>query len=231
MQTNEWSEIFAEMAQAWERIGAADRGDVVAWEAEFQVMRAERDRLVQLGRWTREPADLMSVARVHRRELAHSAVLRWLCDPSGSHALGEAFLERLLKETGDVPETLTDARTFTEVVRERSRADIVISGNGWRLIAELKVDASESKDQCQRVFEDWRGDPGTRFVFLTLSGRNPITATTSQAQEAWRGMAWSKIADLLDDAIRSQDDTVIAPAVQEYRRTLQALVGRRPRHS
>ncbi|WP_250030181.1 PD-(D/E)XK nuclease family protein [Paractinoplanes maris] len=228
MLTEEWAETFAVMARTWERIGATGRGDVAAWDEQLTAMRAEQDRLTRMGRWTRGPADLMSVAGVHRRELAHSAVLRWLCDPAGSHALGAAFLEQLLGATGGVTDLLHDAEAATEITRERSRADVVIRGNGWTVVAELKIDAGEMPDQCQRLYEDWRTEPQPRFVFLTLSGRPPLTATTEPARRAWQCLSWSEISQLLEKAVEGRPGA--ATAVQEYRRTLHALIGRRLSH-
>jgi hypothetical protein len=37
---------------------------------------------------------------------AHGAALRRLCDPNGDHGLGAAFLSRLMKATGEVPDDL-----------------------------------------------------------------------------------------------------------------------------
>jgi hypothetical protein len=53
-------------------------------------MAVEQQRLQQQGRWTRGAADLMTICGLHRKELAHSAALRWLCDPHCRHGLTTA---------------------------------------------------------------------------------------------------------------------------------------------
>lgn len=88
-----------------------------------------------------------------RQELDHSAVVAWLLRPTGWHQLGTAFLERFLATT--VPGTnfprLSEAVVRTEVTRQSVRADIVISGRGWKVIVENKVDSPESERQCESL--------------------------------------------------------------------------------
>lgn len=220
-----WAGTFAELANKWQTLAASELADTRAWQQRFTEMRATQDQLQQQGRWVRGPADLMSVCGVHRRELAHSSALRWLCDSAGSHGLGDTFLELLLAAIGEPLEVDADAEAVTEVGRERSRADLVVYGDQWTLVAELKIDAAESQEQCQRLFEDWRTDPGVQLVFITLSGRAPVTARTAEAVQAWHALSWADILDVLAEAVRTR--VVEVPAVAEYRRTLRRLVGRR----
>ena len=99
-------------------------------------------------------------------------------------------------------------------------------GRDWTLVAELKIDAIESERQCQRLYEDWRTDPGVRLVLITLSGRAPNSASTAEAVQAWNRLSWAAVLDAIDEAVRSTS-TPEAPAVAEYRRTLRRLVRRR----
>jgi hypothetical protein len=40
----------------------------------------------------------LTVRRLHRRELAQSAALAWVCDPEARHGLGDRFLRAVLAE-------------------------------------------------------------------------------------------------------------------------------------
>jgi hypothetical protein len=170
----------------------------------------------------------MSVCGFHRKELAHGSALRWLCDPIGSHGLGSLFLSGLLAATGNPLEVTDDTTARTEISRELSRADVVVYGPQWTLVMELKIDAAESETQCQRLYDDWRMEPGAQWLFITLSGRAPTTTTSDHATRAWQPLPWSRVLDILDEAVTAIGGT--APevsAVAEYRRTLHRLTGRR----
>jgi hypothetical protein len=171
---------------------------------------------------------MMSVCGFHRKELAHGSALRWLCDPAGSHGLGSLFLSGVLAATGNRLQITGDTTASTEVPRELSRADVVVNGHQWTLVMELKIDAAESENQCQRLYDDWRTDPDVRWLFVTLSGRAPTTTTTAQAARAWQSLSWSRVLNILDEATTATDrGTPDVPAVAEYRRTLQQLTRRR----
>lgn len=223
-----WPAAFAGLYEEWRFISAGQSVDVAAWQPHLRRMEAEHDRLRRQGRWIRGPADLMSVCGFHRKELAHGSALRWLCDPTGSHGLGSLFLSALLATMGNPPEVSGDTTAKTEISRELSRADVVVYGPQWTLVVELKIDAVESENQCQRLYEDWRTEPGARWLFVTLSGRAPTTTTTVQAARAWQPLPWSGVLDILDGAVAAMGGTAPeVPAVAEYRRTLQRLTGRR----
>lgn len=223
-----WPAKFAALSEEWRALSEGQLVDVAEWQSRFATIKAEHDRLRRQRRWIRGPADLMSVCGFHRKELAHGSALRWLCDPIGSHGLGGLFLSGLLAATGGPLEVSGDTTARTEISRELSRADVVVYGSQWTLIMELKIDAAESETQCQRLFDDWRTEPGARWVFVTLSGRTPTTTTTVQAARAWQSLPWSRFLDVLDEAVRATGGTAPeVPAVAEYRRTLQRLTGRR----
>ncbi|MBB4755069.1 PD-(D/E)XK nuclease family protein [Actinoplanes lobatus] len=216
------------LAEKWRNLPATSSVDVVEWRSRFAVMKAEHDRLRLQGRWTHGPADLMSICGFHRKELAHGSALRWLCDPTGSHGLGDRFLVGLIRATGEPLEVSSDTTAETEISRERSRADLVVYGDRWKLVMELKIDAIESERQCQRLYEDWRMDRGVRWLFITLSGRAPVTTTTEQAALAWHRLSWSRVLSVLDDAVQAAgEEAPEVTAVAEYRRSLSRLTKRR----
>lgn len=223
-----WPAKFAALSEEWRALSEGKLVDVAKWRSRFATMKTEHGRLRRQGRWIRGPADLMSVCGFHRKELAHGSALRWLCDPTGSHGLGGLFLSGLLAAMGDPLEISGDTTAWTEISRELSRADVVVYGSQWTLIMELKIDAAESETQCQRLFDDWRTEPGARWLFVTLSGRTPTTTTTARAARMWQSLSWSRVLDVLDEAMMATDGSAPeVPAVAEYRRTLQRLTGRR----
>jgi len=224
-----WTESFAKALHQWHTIESNRIDSTAAWREQLVSMSAAQIQLQQQGLWARGPTDLMTVCGFHRKELAHSSALRWLSDPWARHGLGNAFLIGLLAATGDVPVSLTDAEADTEVARAQSRADLVVRGNSWTLVAELKINAGESDRQCQRLFEDWRAEPNLRLVFITPSGRMPMTTTTEVAARAWICMSWTDVLKVLEAAIEDGNGAGVAPAVEEYRRTLRRLTGRRHR--
>jgi hypothetical protein len=227
-EVQRWNQDISTLTARWRDITSDEPVQPAAWRVRLLAMQARQTELQRQGQWLRGPSDLMSICGVHRKELAHSAALRWLCDPSGSHGFGPAFLSELLAATGGTLGSVIDADAATEVARPTSRADLVVRTTMWTLVAELKIDAGESERQCQRLFDDWRGEPDLRLIFLTPSGRAPMTTTTAAAAAAWNCLSWSDILKILDKTLVVADRGA-APAVEEYRRTLRRIVGRRAR--
>lgn len=224
-----WGSVRSELVSRWRMLEEPTPPARVAdWSQRLAAMRSSMIELKRLGRWTRGPTDLLTICKLHRWELAHSAALSWLCDPEAGHGLGVNFLHLLLARTGDVPDLDQDIDVATEVARDSSRADIVVSASTWTLVIEVKVDAPEGGTQCERLFQDWVDEGDTRFLFLTKTGRSPQTAVSEQAAGAWTSIAWAAVLSdlravegLIPPAAASR-----AGAVVEYRRTLESLYGR-----
>ncbi|MFE9959172.1 PD-(D/E)XK nuclease family protein [Micromonospora sp. NPDC005299] len=222
-----WPAAFAAVSEAWKRhIQAKSRPSVDSedWDRLFDTMRVGQEAAEQSGRWRREPLDLLTICGVHRRELSHSAALAWLCDPEADHGLGDRLLLRLLHLAGGEVESTASVSVTTEVVCSQSRADVAVESDSWALVLEVKIDAPESDQQCQRLFEDWQDAPEARFLFITPTGRPPRTADTQEAIAAWRRASWRKVLEALDSAI---DGRTVTTAVSQYRQTLHRLYGKR----
>lgn len=222
-----WGERLQGLRQAWAAVPPAGSAGVASWERRLSNMAREVTQLREAGQWLRGPSDLLTVCGLHRWELTQSAALGWVCDPEARHGLGERFLRALLATTGDTP--AIDAPVFVdvEVIRMQSRADVVARGPSWTLVVEVKVDASESERQCQRLYEDWRDEPDPRFVFLTRSGHQPISAYSAEARRAWRPISWVHVLSRLREAAASGgDDASGRPALEEWLRTLDRLYGK-----
>jgi hypothetical protein len=227
-----WDQRLIGLRHAWQDVPAEPTDDqvVAAWQTRLTQMRATMLQMRRQHRWTRGPTDLLSICGVQRRETAHSAALAWLCDPEAGHGLKSTFLAALLALTGE-PATMTEpVRVATEVMRDQSRADLVAQAPAWALVVETKIDADESPNQCQRLFEDWRDEPGLRMLLITPTGRPPRTTSTAPARDAWRSTSWQRVTGLLTHAIATAAPNVPgAVAASEYARTLQRLFGRRSR--
>lgn len=221
-----WADVYAALAHAWAEIASDD--DVAAWRRQLTEMEANQLRLRLAGRWRRDPADLLFVCSVHRRELIHSAVLAWLCEPGADHGLADRFLRGLLELGGAVTDLELTVDVRTEVSRETSRADLVVQTDAWTLVLELKIDAGEQAAQCQRLYDDWAAEPGVRLMFITPTGRAPSTAYTPAAHRAWQPVAWRQVLEALERAV-TDAGTSATSAVTQYLQTLHRLYGRRIR--
>jgi hypothetical protein len=135
------------------------------------------------------PISLFRTMDAGRLETAHTRTLAWLLDPTREHGfrttLIAALLRRLFGES--YSNALRVLRTASEYPIDGGgaggRLDVVMEGtwengarNGWVLVIEAKVDASEGEDQLQR-YEAWlrsnaKGREPLR-VFLTADGHLP----------------------------------------------------------
>ncbi|WP_437579012.1 PD-(D/E)XK nuclease family protein [Sorangium sp. So ce887] len=176
---------------------------VAVWDAKLAEIRAEQEALLRDGHWIGGRDDLLSILGQSRQEPYHATLLAWLLDPQGRHGFGSGFLEALLRRcTADPPAELDRARPALEVSRGNARADVVVAGPGLYLVIANKVDAREQPQQCDRLYESFCRDPGALFIFLSPSGRAPVTATGG-AREAFKPMSYADIAAMLRDALAS----------------------------
>ncbi|WP_437597688.1 PD-(D/E)XK nuclease family protein [Sorangium sp. So ce590] len=198
---------LAGLAGEWRAAVAREQENRVAqvavWDAKLAEIHTEQEALLRGGHWIGGPDDLLSILGQSRQELYHSTLLAWLLDPQGRHGFGSGFLEALLRRcTADPPAELSRARSAREVSRGNARADVVVAGPGLCLVIENKVDAREQPKQCDRLYESFGREPGALFIFLSPSGRAPVTAT-GDAREAFKPMSYADIAAMLRDALAS----------------------------
>ncbi|WP_437605061.1 PD-(D/E)XK nuclease family protein [Sorangium sp. So ce834] len=199
---------LAGLAAEWRAIVAREQenrvAQVAAWDAKLAELRAEQDALLRRGHWVGGPDDLLSILGQSRQERYHSALLAWLLDPQGRHGFGAGFLEALLRRCTAEPPTaeLNRARPALEVSLGDACADVVVAGPGLCLVIENKVDAREQPLRCDRLYDSFCREPGALFVFLSPSGRAPVTATGA-AREAFTPMSYAELAGMLRDALAS----------------------------
>ncbi len=207
---------FRKVLAEWQRITELPTPSV----DRFAEVKREASALIAAGRWTSGPSDMLSVLGRQRDELIHSRLIAWLLVPTNQHGLGRAVLSRLVEhlwpgerllESGAVTAQtevngggLDEAGTWHE-----ARADIVLTGDGVTVIIENKLDAGEQPDQCERQYWAWAAEPGDiRWVFLTPSGRSPMTVTSDAAKAAWRTLSYADLRRILASAL---DDAGTAP--------------------
>jgi hypothetical protein len=208
----------------------------------FAAVKREADALIATGRWVSGPGDMLTVLGRQRDELLHSRLIAWLLVPTNRHGLGRAalaaFLDALWPADGlmrsgpvsadlEVPAAGVDA----DGRPHEARADIVLRGDGVTVVIENKVDAGEQPAQCERLYWAWAGEPGdTRWVYLTPTGRPPVTASSPAAVGAWRSMSYSQLRAILDTAIvgaSGTDPIGRATAVQYLETLIRSVVPNR----
>ena len=213
-----------------ERVERGTGTDVVAWEDAFAAMVAEEDALRAEGRWTRGPHDLLAIIGRRRCELTHNRMLAWFLDPAAAHGLGVAPLQALLSLLG-VDQPAQDVLARAHVAREVrglaggdvTIADVLIDTEDLRIVFEVKVDAHEQDEQGDRLVEAFGGAEDTVFVFLTLDGRSPRSATKLHGR--WRGLAWRGVLEMMEQVTRERSPsdgaaTTIDAYVESLRRMM-----------
>ena len=168
----------------------------------------------------------------------HSRVLGWLMTPTGRHGLGSAFLRAFLGEIwpedrliDDGPVTIALELTqsgesgMTGEILE-ARADIVIRTGSLVVVVENKVGAGEQPRQCERLYWAWANEPiETRWIYLTPSGRKPISAESGVARDAWACLSYPGVRRALGVALEEAtgDDRVRGrESARQYLWTLEA---------
>jgi hypothetical protein len=201
----------------------------------FQRLKREADEIISSGRWVSGPDDLMSVLGRQRDEVMHSRVIAWLLRPTGRHGLGDRFLNALVEYVwpgeGEVRSALVTVDTETtrsaaddEGESREARADIVIYGDRVTIVIENKVDAGEGIDQCERLYWSWADQPmEMRWLFLSPTGRAPVTVISDEAKAAWRSMSYADLSRLLSGVLEEAGESNGSPGRSTARQYLHTL--------
>lgn len=204
----QWQSRIDAMRTEWLAIAGPTRDD------RFAAVKAEAEAIIDAGKWMSGPSDLLSVLRRHRDELMHSLLIAWLLVPTNRHGLGRHFLRGLLEHVwpgepllrrGSIRVDVETSRAADDDagVERTARADIVAQGDGLCLVIENKVDAGEQLEQCERLYWAWADQPiETRWLFITPTGREPVTAISPAARDAWRTLSYTDLREILATAIR-----------------------------
>lgn len=220
------SALVDQLRGEWESLTALEIHRVGEWGRRVFAVADEYFDLRSRGVWVSGPGDLLGVLGLARAELTHSRLVAWLLNPEGKHAMGRGFMGRLLAEC--FPDLQAEAVRFrsieVEVVRLETRADIVVWGDSATVVIETKVDAGEGYRQCDRLFDRFGDEPDARFVFLTPGGRPPLTAT-GPAADSFVSLSFSRLGDLLEDALGKGGQGEASDIARSYLRTLRKEFG------
>jgi len=198
---------LAVLKHEWGLIASRKSIDVDTWERALGMVEAEERRLRSEGKWARGRDDFMGVLGIHRAEIRHSRILAWLLDPCGRHGLGTQLLRALLAKTtnpggdsdGGGAGLLEEATSQCEVPIEGGRLDIVVEAPGLYLVIENKIDALESKRQCEHYFRTV-SQPERRFLLLAPERR--VLRTESQdVHDAFGICTYAELAVFLEEAL------------------------------
>jgi hypothetical protein len=176
--------LIRSLEQEWRGV-ATRRVDVAEWESALDSVAEKYAEIRARGAWVSGRADFFGILGLGRAELTHSAMLAWLFDPEGRHGFGRRFLDQLIaSHIHDLdPNGFRVRDVVCEVQVLETRADIVVWGDTATIVVEVKVDAGEGWRQCDRLYERFSDNPDPRFIFLTPSGRAPLTATGYAADD------------------------------------------------
>lgn len=236
-----WEEQFQKMEREWREIRQQNMRDVItAWEQAMTEMSHEYQELVSRGLWVSGPSDFFSIIERAEDERTHSRMLAWLLTPTGRHGLRNLVLMRLLQhydsKHGDME--AVQAQSVTRAAgslynvqcpcwRNNREADIVVWGEDFTLVVEMKVNAGEQPTQCDDLYKNFKGETGSRFLFLTRDGRKPMTATTLEAQRAFETVSWPEVRCMIEDALNDpvSKKGVAVPLAENYVLTLKENFG------
>ena len=222
-----WKAHIRAMESEWEEIAERQaRALLDAWKKAMPEMRLQHDCLVSDGLWVSGPSDFLDIIGLARNENTHSRMLEWLLRPTARHGLGCGLVRRLVERcTGESASAPVAVRKVAfSVWRNGREADLVVWGQDFTLIIENKVDAPEQDDQCDDLYENFNNEISPLFLFLTPDGRQPFTATTPEAQRAFRALSWPEVRAMLEAALNeSRPATAAADAVDVVRNYLRTL--------
>ena len=231
-RVHSWESQFPAMERQWRRISRRRTEALLTeWSAAQSAMRREHDRLLAEGLWLTGPSDFLAIIGLDRHENTHSRILKWLLSPTGRHGLGSALVTRLLDHCTlkPVPAPLPVRTVNFSQWRNGREADLVVWGEDFTLVIENKVDAIEQPHQCDDLYANFKNENAPSFLFLTPDGRKPLTATTPEAQRAFRTLSWPKVRALIEAETimsRSASGTAVAAnVVENYLRTLKEQFG------
>jgi PD-(D/E)XK nuclease superfamily len=220
---DDWERDLQEMAIRWDRfVLEAQLAAVAQWRSDFRALLEQERLLRAAGEWMGGLSDWLGILGRERHELTHSRPLGWLCDPSGQHGFGTAFLESFLRLIESPFSADPSAVISLEITGPSgfTRADVVIDLQDGRVVIENKIDHSESPQQCLRLSEDH--PPPCHLVLLSPHLVAPLTAGSSLSR--WKAVQWRLVSRALTECLGSATGPGRHVAV-EYAGTLRRLFG------
>ena len=162
-----WHASLAGLQEGWgiaQRSAVrADQAAVEAWLPALAAMQSDQDQLIADRLWRSGPRTLLGALGVAHLELTMTAGLAWLLTPDGHHGLGPAVPEAFLTlaevmvapgDWGLVSVAVEETRGQDE--HSITRADLVVSGEGWTVVVEAKTGSEEGQTQLDRIHRFWK---------------------------------------------------------------------------
>jgi len=155
--------------------------------------------------------NLFETMGIRSKETIHSNILAALLNPDASHGIGHTFIDLFLlaikssHNSSGIPLTFSDTLSATgtnvRVFRELECIDIVIEFPDAKLVVgiENKIWSDEQTDQIMRYQNTLRSrykNFKKAIVFLTPSGKEPITADKNIDDVPVYCMPYSKISEI-----------------------------------
>ena len=185
--------------------------------------------------------NLFDVLNIAGRELQHSAFLRWLFDPKGSHGVRDYFLRVFLSQAAAAaqPQGVLDivspldvdgwALSDVEVVNERHYIDILAlsENDGFACLIENKIFSPEGEGQLRAYLRTVRETyPHLQPfpIFLTPEGIAPLE---DDDRICWVRLDYGRVADIIDRMLRTRGSTInesVRSFLDQYRQTLRRYV-------
>ena len=216
-----FADEFERLSQEWLQI-VHEPDPTSGWDTALAEMAAEVAALRAQGQWRTGLRTLLGSLGLHHNELVMCRGLAWLLTPDAWHGLGPGVLDGLLGRLGLSNQGSPDAVVAVEETVDNTRADIIVRFGATTVLLEAKIWASEQPTQCDRLAFHW-ADAAPALVYLTRIGAEPTTAIESRG--LWHSLAWSDVADLIEQAVIGCDDVDVG--VMEYLRTLRIYGGDR----
>ena len=156
-------------------------------ESVLKKIRELKENDEKAAKATGKNFNVFSVLGVERKEVRHSAFLKDLLDPKGTHSQGTVFLEHflklppLLKELPDsFRENLEEFQVGSEAstIRGDGFIDILLEKEDACIIIENKIDATLGIGQLNKYYKDAKErdfeDEQINLIYLTPNGKKPI---------------------------------------------------------
>ena len=168
-----------------------DQTQVQRVESALKKIRQLKEDDEKAAKDTGKNFNVFSVLGVERKEVRHSAFLKDLLDPKGTHSQGAVFLEHFLNlEPLRLADSfgygkLDDFQVRTEAATNANdgRMDILLKKDDAYIIIENKIDAEDQTDQLSRYYRNAkkRGFEGEqiKLIYLTLDGKPPSEKSLS----------------------------------------------------
>lgn len=167
---------------------------------------------VQTSAWNFDPWE---VAGLGRDEIRNTSVLAWLLNPKGSHGMSSSMLQHLLsyinKQKTNFPNSVEKiCNVRTEICPNgdlSDRLDIEIDATNFYLIVEVKIGATEGKEQLERygrLAETLNGHRPWALIYLTPGKKDAKTG--GEYTDNIINISWKEIAIMIEKSINKTPD-------------------------